>query len=60
VSIPKEMGKLIGLFSKDALEDFLKEHPGRYATLERSEQKILNTYVNKHVVILLKELYFNI
>jgi Rnl2 family RNA ligase len=60
VSIPKDMGKLIGLFSKDALEDFLKEHSGRYASLEKSEQKILNTYVNKNVTILLKKVYFNI
>jgi Rnl2 family RNA ligase len=59
VSIPKDMGKLIGLFSKDALEDFLKEHSGRYASLEKSEQKILNTHVNKFVVALLKKVYFN-
>jgi Rnl2 family RNA ligase len=59
VSIPKDMGKLIGLLSKDALDDFLKEHSGRYALLEKREQKILNTYVNKHVISLLKEVYFN-
>jgi Rnl2 family RNA ligase len=59
VSIPKDMGKLIGLFSKDTLEDFLKEHSGRYASLEKSEQKILNTHVNKLVTILLKKIYFN-
>jgi Rnl2 family RNA ligase len=60
VSIPKDMGKLIGLFSKDALEDFLKEHSGLYASLEKSEQKILNTHVNKSVTGLLKKIYFNI
>jgi Rnl2 family RNA ligase len=59
VSIPKDMGKLIGLFSKDALEDFLKEHSGRYASLEKSEQKILNTSINKQVTILLKKIYFH-
>jgi Rnl2 family RNA ligase len=59
VSIPKDMGKLIGLLSKDTLEDFLKENSGRYALLERSEQKILNTYVNKSVTSLLKKVYFN-
>ncbi|MDR3218474.1 MAG: RNA ligase, Rnl2 family [Dysgonamonadaceae bacterium] len=60
VSIPKDMGKLIGLLSKDTLEDFLKEHSGRYASLEKSEQKILNTHVNKNVTSLLKKVYFNI
>ena len=46
ISIPSELGKLIGLFSKDILEDFLKEHSGIYAALEKSEQKILNRHIN--------------
>jgi Rnl2 family RNA ligase len=60
VSVPKDMGKLIGLLSKDALEDFLKEHSGPYASLEKNEQKIVNTHVNKSVTSLLKKVYFNI
>ncbi|MDR3094405.1 MAG: RNA ligase, Rnl2 family [Bacteroidales bacterium] len=57
VSIPREMGKLIGLFSKDTLEDFLKEYSNHYALLEKSEQKIVNTHINKHATALIKKVY---
>ena len=60
VSVPKDTGKLIGLFSKDILEDFLKEHSGEYATLEKSEQKILNIHVNKLATNLIKKVYFQV
>ena len=58
LSIPKEMGKLIGLFSKDVIEDFLKEHSGKYAALEKSEQKILNRHINSLATELIKKVYF--
>jgi Rnl2 family RNA ligase len=58
ISIPKETGKLIGLFSKDVLEDFLKEHSGEYAALEKSEQKILNRHINALATNLIKNVYF--
>ena len=57
ISIPKETGKLIGLFSKDILEDYLKEHSSNYALLEKSEQKILNCHINKQAVDLIKKIY---
>jgi Rnl2 family RNA ligase len=57
VSLPKEMGKLIGLFSKDILDDFLKEHSGNYAAIEKSEQKILNRHVNALATNLIKRSY---
>jgi Rnl2 family RNA ligase len=57
ISIPKETGKLIGLFSKDILEDYLKEHSSDYALLEKSEQKILNRHINKQAVDLIKKVY---
>jgi Rnl2 family RNA ligase len=60
VSIPRETGKLIGLFSKDTLDDFLKEYGNDYALLEKSEQKIVNTYVNKQAVGLIKKVYMNL
>ena len=59
ISIPKEMGKLIGLFSKDILEDYLKEYSGSYALLEKNEQKILNCHANKQAIDLIKEVYMN-
>jgi Rnl2 family RNA ligase len=54
ISIPKDTGKLIGLFSKDVLDDFLKEHESEYALLEKSEQKILNKHINKQTTALIK------
>ena len=60
ISVPKDTGKLIGLFSKDILEDFLKEHSGEYVELEKSEQKILNRHANELATDLIKKVYFQI
>ena len=60
VAFPKDTGKLIGLLSKDVLEDFLKEHSGKYASLEKSEQKILNWHINKLATCLIKKVYMNL
>lgn len=59
VSFPNDAGKLIGLLSKDVLEDFLKEHSGSYAGLEKSEQKIFNRHLNKLSAELIKKLYMS-
>ena len=58
ISVPKDTGKLIGLFSKDILDDFLKEHSGNYAAIEKSEQKILNRHINSLATDLIKKVYF--
>jgi Rnl2 family RNA ligase len=58
VSIPKDTGKLIGLFSKDILDDFMKEHSGNYAKLEKSEQKIINKHINMLATDLIKKMHF--
>jgi Rnl2 family RNA ligase len=58
ISVPKDTGKLIGLFSKDVLEDFLKEHSGNYAGIEKSEQKLLNRHVNLLATNLIKKIFF--
>ncbi|KAA6301924.1 MAG: hypothetical protein EZS26_001927 [Candidatus Ordinivivax streblomastigis] len=60
ISIPREMGKLIGLYSKDTLDDFLKEYGSDYALLEKSEQKIVNTHINKQAVGLIKKVYMGL
>jgi Rnl2 family RNA ligase len=60
VSIPKDMGKLIGLLSKDAIEDFLKEYATPYAALEKNEQKVLNTHISKEAAGVIKEVYFRV
>ena len=59
VHVPKDFGKIMGLFSKDVLEDFLKEHGGDYAGLEKSEQKLLNKELNKLATDLVKKVYMN-
>ncbi|MCL1973559.1 MAG: RNA ligase, Rnl2 family [Bacteroidetes bacterium] len=60
ISVPKDTGKLIGLFSKDILDDFLKEHSGEYAAIEKSEQKVLNKHINSLATNLIKEVYFRV
>ncbi len=59
VSIPKDTGKLIGLFSKDVLDDYLKEHSCNYTLLEKSEQKILNQHISKLATSLIKKVLMN-
>jgi len=44
---PKEFGKVIGLFSKDVLEDFHKDYSQEYESLEKKEQKMLTKSLNK-------------
>jgi len=60
VSVPKDTGKLIGLFSKDILDDFLKEHSNNYNLLEKSEQKILNKHINSLATSLIKKVFFQL
>jgi len=60
ISVPRDTGKLIGLFSKDILDDFLKERSGEYAVLEKNEQKILNRHVNSLATNMIKKVYFRI
>lgn len=59
VHVPKDFGKIMGLFSKDVLEDFLKEHGGEYGCLEKSEQKLLNRELNKFSTKLVKKVYMS-
>lgn len=47
VSLPKDFGKIMGMFAKDILEDFLKDHGGAYAALDKCEQKSLNRELNR-------------
>ena len=59
VHFPKDFGKVMGLFSKDVLEDFLKEHSGKLAALEKYEQKTFNREVNKFCTTLVKQVYMS-
>ncbi len=39
---PKMIGKVIGLFAQDILEDFEKDFPEVFTTIEKEEQKKIN------------------
>lgn len=56
VTLPKDFGKIMGMFSKDILEDFLKEHGGAYTALDKCEQKSLNRELNKLSTGFVKEI----
>ncbi|WP_299272116.1 RNA ligase family protein [uncultured Psychroserpens sp.] len=50
-----QIGKLIGLLSKDAFEDFLKAFKIQYKTLEKSEQKRLTKQLNQYSAKLVRQ-----
>jgi Rnl2 family RNA ligase len=50
-----QIGKLIGLLSKDAFEDFLKEHKISFEALEKSEQKRLTKQLNQYAAKLVRQ-----
>lgn len=53
----KDLGKLLGLYNRDILSDFLKMYQERYEALEKREMKALNKFVNKHAGLLIND-YF--
>ena len=59
VHFPKDFGKVMGLFSKDALDDFLKEHGSAYTALDKCEQKSLNKELNKICTTIVKKVYMS-
>ena len=52
---PEMMGKIIGLFSQDVLEDFEKDFPEAFAAIEKDEQKRINKKLNSLVIDLVKQ-----
>lgn len=57
VEMPRDFGKIMGHFSKDILEDFLKEHGNGYELMEKSDQKVLNKELNRLATELVKKVY---
>lgn len=55
----KDYGRLLGLYNKDVLSDFLKNFQNPYDALEKHESKALNKFVNKHAGQLISD-YFDI
>ncbi len=57
VSMPKDLGKLSGMFSKDILEDFLKENSNDFYAIEKNEQKAFTKQLNLLALKVVKEKY---
>ncbi len=51
----KDYGKLMRLFSKDVLDDFIKSFDLDFKSLEKSEQKIITKNLNKVIGVLISE-----
>ncbi|WP_185288938.1 RNA ligase, Rnl2 family [Chryseobacterium lactis] len=52
---PKMVGKVIGLFAKDILEDFEKDFPAAFTVVEKEEHKRINKKLNSLVIDIVKE-----
>ncbi|MBQ9174138.1 MAG: hypothetical protein IJ161_10465 [Bacteroidales bacterium] len=46
MTFPKDFGKMLGLYSKDVIEDFIKEYRVLYEELDKEERKRFNRRVN--------------
>lgn len=58
VNPQKDLGKVLGLYNKDVLTDFLKSYQGRYNGLEKQESKAVNKFLNKYAAELMND-YFD-
>ena len=58
VNPKKELGKVLGLYNKDVLTDFLKNYQERYNALEKQESKAVNKFLNKYAGQLIND-YFD-
>lgn len=47
VTLPRDTPKLAGLYTKDVIEDFLKEYSAKYNDLDKPEQKAFNKKVGE-------------
>lgn len=56
----KDFGRLLGLFCKDALDDFLKVHKNEYEQLEKYECKAINKFLNTHSFRLISDYLRNL
>lgn len=54
----KGYGKILGLYNKDVLTDFLKSFQDKYDALEKHESKAVNKFLNEHAGQLITD-YFN-
>lgn len=53
----KDLGKVLGLFNKDVITDFLKNNQEQYNSLEKQEVKAINKFLNKYAGELIYDQY---
>lgn len=53
----KDLGKVLGLFNKDVITDFLKTNQELYNSLEKQEVKAINKFLNKYAGELIYDQY---
>lgn len=59
VNPKRDYGKVLGLYNKDTLIDFLKNYQNTYDALEKHESKAINKFLNKHAGQLISEYFDN-
>ena len=57
VNPKKDLGKVLGLYNKDVLTDFLKNFQDRYNALEKHESKAVNKFLNKYAGQLINDFF---
>ena len=55
VQLPRDFGKLTGLYAKDVFEDYMKENAVAYNELERKEQKAINKELAKLAAAMIRK-----
>ncbi len=52
----KDFGKVLGMFNKDVVEDFLKDHQTEYDALSKKEMKMITKSFNKTAMEMIKKI----
>ncbi len=52
---PQKMGEILAMYSRDVMDDFLKDNAAAFNELEKKEQKAVTKIINSKVVPLLKK-----
>lgn len=55
VQLPRDFGKLTGLYAKDVFEDYMKENAIAYNELERKKQKAINKELAKLAAAMIRK-----
>lgn len=59
VDTQNDLGKILGLYNKDVLTDFMKNYKEQYDQLEKHESKAVNKFLNKHAGQLIYDYFEN-